>query len=366
MKLAINLALSLGMLALCTYFIWPEAGIRAQISAALDQLRFGDVWPYVAGYLGLMVVVHFSRAWRWNNLLAALDVKVPAGPLLAISSVGFLAILALPARMGEFARPALIRQRGVSASAALGTVAVERIIDGLMVSILVFVAFFALRGPDAPSWMMPTAYVALGVFSAAMVFLVFAMKWPQRTVKFCVAMTLLPRFAPKVARAIETKLLEMIRGFGALRDRRNMAIFLGWTLIYWIANGLTLWLLARGLRLGGASAPELTMGAAFATMGMLAVGITLPNSPGMVGQFQYFTILGLSLYWGKSAATEGTPLYAETLTLATMHYLLQLIWYVGVGALALATPWVSLADLRRGRQLEPAPPVVTGDESHVR
>ena len=73
--------------------------------------------------------------------------RIPTGPLLAISSVGFMAILALPARLGEFVRPGLLRKRGISASAALGTVAVERIVDGLLVSLFVFVAFFALRGP---------------------------------------------------------------------------------------------------------------------------------------------------------------------------------------------------------------------------
>ena len=38
-----------------------------------------------------------------------------AGPLLAISSVGFMAILALPARLGELVRPGLLRKRGISA-----------------------------------------------------------------------------------------------------------------------------------------------------------------------------------------------------------------------------------------------------------
>ena len=96
-----------------------------------------------------------------------------------------MAILALPARLGEFVRPGLLRRRGVSASAALGTVAVERIVDGLLISLFVFCAFFSLRGPDAPGWMMPTAYTALGVFAAALVFLVFAMWRPEKTVRFC-------------------------------------------------------------------------------------------------------------------------------------------------------------------------------------
>src|SRR5690606_39620257 len=123
-------------------------------------------------HLLLVAMTHFCRAWRWNNLLEPIGVKLSPARLLAISSVGFMAILALPARLGEFVRPALIRRKGeISAAAALGTVAVERIIDGLLVSLFVFGALFAIRGPEAPTWMMPTAYAALGIFAAALVFL---------------------------------------------------------------------------------------------------------------------------------------------------------------------------------------------------
>src|SRR5205823_12500303 len=100
---------------------------------------------YLAAYLALLVILHLCRALRWNYLLAPLGVRIPPGPLLAISSVGFMAILALPARLGEFVRPGLLRKHGVSASSALGTVAVERIVDGLLISLFVFVAFFSLR-----------------------------------------------------------------------------------------------------------------------------------------------------------------------------------------------------------------------------
>src|SRR5687768_310957 len=177
MKLAINVGLSLAMLALCLWLVWPAPAQQVKLEAALDQLRLAEFWPYLAGYLALLAVTHFCRAWRWNNLLEPIGVTLPPGRLLAISSVGFMAILALPARLGEFVRPALIRKKGhVSAAAALGTVAVERIVDGLLVSLFVFGACFALRGPNAPSWMMPTAYAALGVFVAAMIFLVFALR----------------------------------------------------------------------------------------------------------------------------------------------------------------------------------------------
>ncbi len=348
MRLAINLLLSLGMLALCTWLVWPGSHERAQLALTLHQLSWAGLAPYLAVYVGLLVVVHLCRSLRWNHLLAPLGVRVPAGPLLAISSVGFMAILAMPARLGELVRPGLLRKGGyTTASAALGTVAVERIVDGLIISLLVFAAFFANRGPGAPGWMMPTAYAALGVFSSCLVFLVFAMRRPEPTVRFCLSLTLLPRMAPRVATVIERKLLEMIRGFAVLKDLRRLTAFVVWSLVYWGANGLGVWVLARAFHL------ELSIVGAFATMGLLGVGISLPNSPGLVGQFQWFTLLGLSVYLGFDVSDKHAPIYATALAFAITQHLLQVAWYVAMGALGLASPWVSFHDLWTARSVAP-------------
>lgn len=348
MRLVVNLLLSFGMLALCLWLVWPSAGERTDLAMAFSRLEWGTFAPYLFAFLGLQVVVHVCRSLRWNHLLAPLGVKVPPGPLLAISSVGFMAILALPARLGEFVRPGLLRRRGISASAALGTVAVERIVDGLMISLFVFGAFYSIRGPHAPGWMMPTAYLALGIFAAALVFLVFAMWRPEATVRTSLKLSLLPRLAPRIARVIEDKLLEMIRGFAVLRDLRNLLAFSAWSLVYWIANGLGVWVLARGFGL------DLSVMGGLATMGLVAVGISLPNSPGLVGQFQWFTLLGLSLYLGPDVMCEKgavcTPVHVQALAFAIANHLLQVIWYVAMGALGLASPWVSLSDLRIARK----------------
>ena len=354
MKLAINLTLSFAMLALCVWLMWPDAETRTQLSAATATVHFGDFFPYLLAYLGLLVVVHLCRSLRWQNLLAPLGVKIPNGPLLAISSVGFMAILALPARLGEFVRPGLLRKRGISGTAALGTVAVERIVDGLMISLFVFGAFFALRSDTSPKWMMPTAYGALGLFSCALAFLVFAMRRPAATVKFCLTISLLPKIAPRIATVIEDKLLGIIRGFDVLKDQKNLGVFVVWSVVYWTANGLGVYVLARGFGI------ELGVVGAFATMGLVGVGIMLPNSPGLVGQFQWFTLLGLSLYLGPDAADKHSTLYAKTFLFANVHYILQVIWYLGMGALALATPWVSLHDLWTARKVAPA--VATGND----
>ena len=354
MKLAINLVLSFGMLALCVWLVWPDDRTYLAVKAGILALEWADFAPYLFAFLLLQVIVHLCRSLRWNYLLAPLGVKIPAGPLLAISSVGFMAILALPARLGEFVRPGLLRKRGISASAALGTVAVERVVDGLLISLFVFGACFSLRGPSAPGWMMPAAWTALGVFTAALVFLVFALWRSEATVRFCLKMSLLPRFAPRLAQVIERKVLDMIRGLVVLKDVRNMTMFLVWSLVYWSANGLGLWVLARAFYHIDPSF-DLSLFGGFATMGLVAVGISLPNSPGLVGQFQAFTLLGLSLYI-PGASDKEAVVYTTAFAFANVQYILQVLWYVGMGLLGLATPWVSLADLKIARKVTEAPP----------
>jgi uncharacterized protein (TIRG00374 family) len=347
-KLAINLALSFLVLGLCLWLVWPDAHHRAELAHTLGSLELATFWPYLAGYLALLAATHFFRAWRWNNLLRPIGVSLPAGKLLAISSVGFMAILALPARLGELVRPALLRKKGeVSASAVLGTVAVERIVDGLVVSFLVFGCCLAIhlgRPVDEKAWMMPMAYVSLGVFLAAMVFLAFALRWPQLTARFAVHVSLLDRLAPRTAARVEEKLLSLIRGFLVLRDGKNLALFGVWSVIYWIVNGLSMLVLARGLGL------DLSPVAALATMGIVAVGISLPNSPGLVGQYHYLTVLGLSLYLPREVAESSGLAYAILL------HGIQVIWYIAVGALSMFTSHVKLADLvTRAPTSAPAP-----------
>ena len=343
MKLAVNIGLSLLMLALCAWLVWPSEVQQEHIARALKALDFGEFAPYLFAHIALVALTHFCRAWRWNNLLHPIGVWLSPGRLLAISSVGFMAILALPARLGEFVRPALIRKKGeVSAVAALGTVAVERIIDGLLVSLFVFGALFAIRGPDSPAWMMPTAYAALGIFSSALIFLAFAIKWPKQTVRFCTTASLIRTLSSKIADKIEEILLKLISGFLVLKDKRNLFVFVIWSIVYWTANGMSLWVLARGFGL------DLSIIGAFATMGVVAVGISLPNSPGLVGQYQYFTLLAMALYLDFGIA----EIEASAFVFAVALHGIQVIWYISVGALALGSKHVSFAEVAAARHLD--------------
>src|SRR5882757_1420518 len=96
-------------------------------------------------YMGLLITWHAIRATRWRHLLAPIA-DVPLRRIIAVSWIGFAAILLMPLRAGEFVRPYMIREKGkVSLAAATGTIGAERIIDGLLLTTLLGVCLQLAR-----------------------------------------------------------------------------------------------------------------------------------------------------------------------------------------------------------------------------
>jgi uncharacterized membrane protein YbhN (UPF0104 family) len=99
-RFALKIAVSLLVGGVCV--VYAAHGVdRAAVVRALHELSAGSI----AMFLATVAVTHFFRAWRWEFLLRPLGVSLPLRRLLLISSVGFMAILALPVRLGEFVRP---------------------------------------------------------------------------------------------------------------------------------------------------------------------------------------------------------------------------------------------------------------------
>ena len=99
----------------------------AKFNQSLRQANYLYVIPAIALYF---IAVYF-RAVRWRYLLSPLA-SFPVGRLFPVVLIGYLANNILPARLGELVRSYYLSQREqCTASAALATVAVERVYDGL-------------------------------------------------------------------------------------------------------------------------------------------------------------------------------------------------------------------------------------------
>jgi uncharacterized protein (TIRG00374 family) len=314
-RLFVNAGLSLFVGGACIAFA-AHGMDWAEVKSVLLTLAPATIGLYVA----TLAITHLFRAWRWEYLLRALGVSLPFGRLMLISSAGFMAILALPVRLGEFARPFYVsRERGTRVSTLLGAVAVERIVDGLLISILFFCGYLASSGSLFSRQLAIAAWLSLGGFVALTLFLYAAHTWTDRTIALTLRFTLVERFAPAHAHKLGDKLRALISGFRALGDRRNFSLFLAQSIVYWAMNGFGMYLLARGMGL------PISLGAANVVMAFTGVVLTLPNSPGLVGQFHAAIKAGLLAYLPAAVVNTRGIAYAIVL------HGVQAIWYVGLG-----------------------------------
>ena len=94
------------------------------------------------------MLAYLVRAWRWQFLLIGVG-HIPLRSLWSSIMIGFMGNNILPARLGELLRAySLGRSAGVSRSAALASVVVERILD-IGVLLLIFGTVF-VHGPASP------------------------------------------------------------------------------------------------------------------------------------------------------------------------------------------------------------------------
>jgi len=299
----------------------------------LEGLR-GVPLSAVLLYLATLAVTHLFRAWRWDFLLRPLGASVPLRRLLPISTVGFMAILALPVRAGEFVRPYFVaRDKRVRMSAALGTVAVERIVDGLMLSILFFVSYLLSDHDGFPRELRAGAWLSLLLFIGLTTFLALAQVWTDATIELALRLSLLRRFAPARADRIGERIRSVISGFKVMADRRNFGLFLLQSALYWGTNGFGMWLLAVKMGLA------ISFSAALTTMAVTGVVLSLPNSPGLVGQFHAAIKLGLSAYLPIAVVNSNGIAYAIVL------HGIQTVWYVGTGIVC----WLAMSTSAAGR-----------------
>ena len=322
MKLFLKIFLSLLVGGLCVWLTLRQMDLSGTASV-LREISLSTVVIYVA----TMIPTHLFRAWRWKYLLRPLGVSLSFGRLMLISTVGFMAILALPFRLGEFVRPYFVVRGGQSRmSATLGTVAVERIVDGLVISILFFVTYmlaFRTRGPGYSPVLAGAAWLSLFGFLALTIFLACALRWTDKAIRAVLSMLLLQRLAPKIAERVADKLRALIQGFRALREPRDMLPFLFQTVLYWFSNGFGMWLLARNMQLA------IPLTGAFAAMAFTGVLISLPNSPGLVGQFHAGVLIALGAYVPAATVSSFGGAYAVAL------HGIQFLWYVSLGFVAL-------------------------------
>lgn len=274
--------------ALSLVFVWLS--LRGTDLREVGQALAHADLRWVALYGVVLSAIHVTRVVRWGLLLKPLaDVNFRA--LNPLGAVGFMALMVMPLRLGEFARPLLVADTfKVRRSAALASVVVERIVDGLAMGAVLVTLLWTLGG-IAPTEHLArirvgSVFVTLA-FGGGLVALVLAFLHRER------AATLLRATIGRVSPRIADRLAQMLEAFTeALRVQslRHTAEFFGLTALYWCINAAGLAVMAEAF---GFSLSPLQ---AFTVLGLQVIGAMIPAGPGSVGTLQFFTVLGLQLF----------------------------------------------------------------------
>jgi hypothetical protein len=288
------------------------------ISAVALWLTFrgkdmGGVWQatreadyrYLALYVPFWGAIHLARTVRWGILLEPIA-RVPFRRLNAASAVGFMALAILPFRLGEFARPYLVAERPrLRVAAALSSVVVERVVDGIFTGLLLLASLLAMPD-DLPGVRLLRAggVIVSLAFAAMVLFLVGAYRNRARAV--AITRRLLaasPRLAGRAAGMLDA----FIGGLRLVPGRGKVVLFFALTAVYWglSAWGMQVLALGFGISLGPVQACAL--------LGVLVVGVMIPAGPGMVGTFQGAIVVGLGLFAARDVVATRGMAYANVL-----------------------------------------------------
>ncbi|MFA5321889.1 MAG: lysylphosphatidylglycerol synthase transmembrane domain-containing protein [Smithella sp.] len=282
---------------------------------------------YVIYFIILIVLMQWLRSYRWGIIMQPLQ-KIDQLSLFSVTAVGFLAIAAIPARIGELARPYLIAQRSnIKMSSALGTILVERVFDGF--SVLSF-AVVALFFTDLPSFLIQSSIVFFLI--ALLIFWCIVFLILRREKALNLINKILSRLPGKFANKIDILIHSFIDGFRIITDIKLLSYLFFLSALIWLVDVLAIYVLLMSF---GFNLPVI---ASFVVMLILIVGIAIPTAPGYIGSWHFSCVLGLSLF-GLAKP--------DALSFAVVYHFLSMAVVVVLGVAFLPFNKFSISDMKQ-------------------
>jgi uncharacterized protein (TIRG00374 family) len=306
-KLTISLVIGSIVSTLTLYLSFRNVPL-AQLAAYIKTINYWWIVPTIA----LGVATFVLRTLRWQVILGNID-RIKFWQAFHPLMIGFMVNCVLPGRVGELARPVLLRQkRGVPITTGIATVAAERIFDIAALILLFAFVFTTVAGrPDfegdyfgfhLDSTVLKSAAWGMIRLSAAMTAcIVLLMIGPtrrffkaviERTGRHLAAR--LPRFENKILHIVGliTRIIEnFAAGLSLVRSPVSLAACAGLTLLIWGLTAFSYLICAKGCPGIELSFLELTT-----VMVVICFAIALPSVPGFWGLWEAAGVFALSIF----------------------------------------------------------------------
>lgn len=285
------MVLSLGLTAvLVAAFLW-----NVDLGGMVREVVRADP-AFVAAAVGLALLSYWLRALRWGWILRPSG-SVRHSSLIMTTAVGYLAILLLPARMGELVRPVLLaRRERLPVSATLASILTERIFD--LWTVVLFFMVFLLWPPElelagnAPS-MLDALTISGWVVAAGLIVgtgvLLLLFRYQERFVALVTAP--IGKLRERWGRMVGSFLHHFLDGLRVLERPRDLIVTTAlsiatWMAIYWQLK-VSLW----------AFDVDVPLRVTFLLVTLTVIGLAVPT-PGGVGGFHKMLQIGLAGFVG--------------------------------------------------------------------
>lgn len=313
-----QLKLAIGF-AVAALFTWLM--VRRLDWAAVQGAWRAASATHVALAVGLLLAGLGVRVTRWWWMLRSLDPRTPLAACVRPFVVSIALNNTLPFRAGDVARAFGFREAlGTGATRIVGTLVIERALDAF---VLLALFFIGLRGVAAGA--LPASFVEAGtVLGAAALAAILALLVVPRPMGRLVQRALAagPWREHALVRRVAEVAHHLFDTLALVQSPVRALQLLGLSVLAWMLEGTVFVAVAAAL-----ATPVQAMGPWFSlATGTLAT--LLPSSPGYVGTFDWFAMLGLAAY--------GAPRAAATAHALLVHLVIWLPPTVLGGLLALA------------------------------
>jgi uncharacterized protein (TIRG00374 family) len=249
-----------------------------QVGQALGQAR---LWPWLPAAMACYLFGHLVRGVRCRLLLSR--AKLGFGTAANVVITGYAVNNLLPARAGELARAALIKQRsGLPYAEALTVTAVERLLDGLAIVGLFFVSAQMLALPAA--WRR-SSWLVVSLFAAGALGLTLLVIFPGACTQ--VASRLTRRLPARYRERLLRLTAQVTAGVSALARPRGAVLIVLLSAAIWLVESAPFLLLLPALGLPAVPAW------AILAMSVTNLGLLVPSTPGFIGPFHFFCMQAL-------------------------------------------------------------------------
>jgi uncharacterized protein (TIRG00374 family) len=244
----------------------------AQVWDAIQGARFAWLLPGVAVYF----VGVWARTWRWHYMLRPIK-GVSLRRLFPVVCIGYMGNNVYPARAGELIRAYVLRRKeGISVGASLATIVVERVFDGVVMLLFVFVGL-PLAADLPGEWRSFVVVFSLLFFGALAVFFLMAAS-PRRAE--VVYVWVIERIVPQRFRAPVRGFADrFMQGLRCLQSGRDVAMIFMTSLVIWLAETVKYWFVMHAFDFAVSFFVLMLMN------GVVNLFTTIPSSPGYVGTF---------------------------------------------------------------------------------